>query len=52
MKFNVEKCKVMNIGFRNPEEHYALNGATLGVAPFKGGGKRFGYYRLPKFKGW
>jgi len=31
MKFNVEKCKVMNIGFRNREEHYALNVAPLGV---------------------
>jgi len=31
MKFNVEKCKVMNIGFRSREEHYALNGAPLGV---------------------
>jgi len=31
MKFNVEKCKVINIGFSNREEHYALNGAPLGI---------------------
>jgi len=29
MMFNVEKCKVMNIGFKNREEDYALvNSAT------------------------
>jgi len=28
MIFNVEKCKVMNIGFKNKEEDYALNGMT------------------------
>jgi len=32
MKFNVEKCKVVNIGLRNKEEPYALNGTPLGVA--------------------
>jgi len=31
MRFNVEKCKVINIGFRNREEQYALNGAPLSV---------------------
>jgi len=31
IKFNVEKFKVMNIGFRSREKHYALNGAPLGV---------------------
>jgi len=31
MKFNVEKCKVLNIGFKNREEPYALNGAALGI---------------------
>jgi len=31
MKLNVEKCKVMNIVFKNKEEHYVLNGAPLGV---------------------
>jgi len=31
VKFNVEKCKVLNIGFRNSEEPYALNGAPLGI---------------------
>jgi len=31
MKFNVEKCKVLNIGFRNREEPYGLNGAPLGI---------------------
>jgi len=31
MKFIVEKCKVLKIGFRNRKEPYALNGASLGI---------------------
>jgi len=31
MKFNKGKCKLMNIGFRNTKEDYALNGVPLGI---------------------
>jgi len=31
--FNVDKCKVMNIGFKNREKEYALNGIPLGIPP-------------------
>jgi len=31
MMFNVKKCKVLNIGFKNREENYALNGIPLGI---------------------
>jgi len=31
MMFNVKKYKVMNIGFKNREEDYALNGIPLGT---------------------
>jgi len=30
MMFNVEICKVMNIGFNNRKEDYPLNGVPLG----------------------
>jgi len=31
LKFNDRKCKLMNIGFRNRKEDYALNGVPLGI---------------------
>ncbi|XP_030051022.1 uncharacterized protein LOC115464802, partial [Microcaecilia unicolor] len=31
MKFNVDKCKVMHVGKRNPNYSYVLQGSTLGV---------------------
>jgi len=30
MMFNIGKCKVMNNGFKNRKEDYALNGVPLG----------------------
>jgi len=44
MIFNVEKCKVMNIGFKNRKEDYALNGI-----PQRREG--FGSYHLSRSQG-
>jgi len=31
MKFNEEKCKLTNIGFKYKKEAYELNGVPLGI---------------------
>ena len=29
MFFNIEKCKVMHLGYNNPKAYYVMNGSVL-----------------------